>query len=93
MPTTISTLTLRERHYSAVRALAALLVRVCRGGRCVEARYRWIRGLLESLPLATNEFALAVNRLNNGRRHALEGETGAALYELQMLLRSLVLCK
>lgn len=91
MAPTISTLPLRERRFSVIRALAGLLARVSRGGGGgFERRFHWLRQLLESLPLPSNEYYTAITRLKNGRQYVAEGETGAALYELQMLLRSLV---
>jgi hypothetical protein len=44
---------------------------------------------LECLPLATAEYALARNRLENARHYLWTGEPGAALYELRLLLRGL----
>jgi hypothetical protein len=48
-----------------------------------------LRRLLEALPLATDEFGLAVNRLENARRYLLSGEYGAGCFELRLLLQSL----
>ena len=47
--------------------------------------------LLEALPLSTEEFGLAGNRLRNSRRYLDSDEWGAAKYELLLLERSLVL--
>lgn len=47
-----------------------------------------LRRVLESLPLSHEEFAIAVNRLDNARRYLASGEDGAARFELR-LLRSL----
>jgi hypothetical protein len=44
---------------------------------------------LEALPLATGEFAQAVNRLRNAHRYACVSEEGASHYELQLLAASL----
>ena len=48
-----------------------------------------IRENLESLPLATEEFDLAKSRIRNARRYLDSGETGAARYEVRMLIRGL----
>jgi hypothetical protein len=45
--------------------------------------------LLESLPLASGPFAVAVNRLNSARRYLAAGERGAARYELRLLVGGL----
>jgi hypothetical protein len=44
---------------------------------------------LDSLPLATDEYGLASNRLRNAQRYLLSKERGAARYELQLLVASL----
>ena len=45
--------------------------------------------MLATLPLSTQEFGLATNRLHNARRYATAQERGAARFELQLLLGSL----
>lgn len=45
--------------------------------------------LLDALPLNTDEFALAGNRLRNSTRYLKSGERGAACYELKLLSRNL----
>jgi hypothetical protein len=47
-----------------------------------------LRRALESLPLSSEEFATAVNHLDNAGRYLAAGECGAARFELR-LLRSL----
>lgn len=44
---------------------------------------------LGGLPLATADFVVARHRLRNARRCAIEGEFGAACYELRLLARGL----
>src|SRR5262249_12776993 len=90
MSTTVAVLGAHESRFCVIRALAGLLLRVCRNGACAEKRFHWLRLLLETSPLTSGESALAVNRLNNGRRYLLEGEPGASYYELHLLLSSLV---
>ena len=48
-----------------------------------------VRNLLDSLPLATNEYATAANRLRNAHRYLTSQERGAARYELNLLAGSL----
>ena len=48
-----------------------------------------LQRLLEALPLSTEEFGLATNRLRNTSRYLRSQERGAARYELKMLARSL----
>ncbi|MCO6459136.1 MAG: hypothetical protein J5I93_27825 [Pirellulaceae bacterium] len=43
------------------------------------------RLLLEALPMATNEFAVARRRLQNADRYLRSDEWGAARYELRLL--------
>jgi hypothetical protein len=45
--------------------------------------------LLESLPLAADEYHTANNRLRNAHRYLISQERGAARYELQLLAGSL----
>lgn len=59
-----------------------------RGGDSV-ADFEQVRRLLEALPLTTEEFGRALNRLANARRYLSSGEDGAARYELCLLRRSL----
>jgi len=53
------------------------------------ANFEELRLLLEALPLDTEEFGLAVNRLANAWQYVESGEYGAAGYELRLLRRSL----
>jgi hypothetical protein len=48
-----------------------------------------VRDLLDSLPLASDEYATAFNRLRNAHRYLVSQERGAARYELQLLAGSL----
>ena len=48
-----------------------------------------LQRIIESLPLSTDEFGLAMNRLRNASRYLRSHERGAARYELKMLARSL----
>jgi hypothetical protein len=70
------------------RALDGLLEQVFPGGRS-DTGFEEVRRLLEAVPLASGEFGVAVNRLENARRYLHAGEHGAARYELCLLRRSL----
>lgn len=48
-----------------------------------------VRGLLDSLPLASDEYGTASNRLRNAHRYLVSQERGAARYELILLAGSL----
>ena len=48
-----------------------------------------LRGLLETLPLTTEEFGLATNRLANAHRYVKAREAGAARWELNTLRQQL----
>jgi hypothetical protein len=85
---TSNSLAVQERYYRAACAVAAVLVRVCRGC-CPEPLLGRVRTRLEALPLPTGAFALAVRRLDNARTYLRAGETGAAVFELRLLLGSL----
>jgi hypothetical protein len=48
-----------------------------------------LRTLIESLPAATSNFGLAMNRLRSVQRYLSSDEIGAARYELRLLLGGL----
>lgn len=48
-----------------------------------------VESLLHSLPLASGEFGVAQNRIQNARRYYQSSEIGAARYELHLLASSL----
>jgi hypothetical protein len=48
-----------------------------------------IASFLDSLPLATDEYGLAQNRIRNARRYYQAREVSAARYELRLLMCSL----
>lgn len=48
-----------------------------------------IESFLDSLPLATDEYGVAQNRIRNARRYFQAHEVGAARYELRLLMCSL----
>jgi hypothetical protein len=48
-----------------------------------------LEALLESLPLPTAQFGLAMKRLNNVKDYVAAGEFGAARFELKIMLGGL----
>ena len=59
-----------------------------RGSDVIE-RLQQVREILDSLPLPTDEYATAFNRLRNAHRYLVSQERGAARYELALLAASL----
>jgi hypothetical protein len=47
------------------------------------------RGILQTLPLSSDEFQLALHRLNKVQRYSAANEPGAARFELRMLCDAL----
>lgn len=72
-----------------IEALHTLLSRVSEPNDARENVFAKVQRLLEALPLNTEEFALAGNRLRNAGRYLRSRERGAACYELKLLARSL----
>lgn len=54
-------------------------------GARLKSSFEWARTALESLPISQQEFALAKNRLHNAESYYSHGETGAAVFELNLL--------
>jgi hypothetical protein len=54
---------------------------------CPGHLWKGIRGILESLPLSTGDFATVMNHLNNAKDYFSQHEPGAAQFELRMILR------
>lgn len=86
----------REGHATLVSAAFERLLRAIRRlladvskGVAESAHYETVTESLNSVPLTTEEHALAMQRLKNVSHYALQGEHGAASYELSMLTRSL----
>jgi hypothetical protein len=77
-----------DRRLAAARRLEDLLALVRAGATC-DSDFRTARSLLDALPLASADFALAAARLENARRYVAAGEPGAAAFELRLLLGSL----
>jgi hypothetical protein len=86
----VSELQLVRGAFMRLMQAARKLIRDVRDGR-KESRHRFeVEDLLTTVLLTTEEHALACRRLANAMQYAVEGETGAACFELRMLLRSLI---
>ena len=81
---------LDNERLSLVRAKLELLVKAITKHRQVtDSQLLELRQLLETLPLATADFAVASKRLRNVRRYLLDEEVGAACYEIKLLVGGL----
>jgi hypothetical protein len=58
-------------------------------GRNVNLHFDDVSVLIATVPLTTEEYDLAAQRLQNAMRYTKQGETGAARYELAALVRRL----
>jgi hypothetical protein len=79
---------IRERWH----LLAGLLDRLLQRNGDIEPYFDDLNAaqlLLESLPLASEPFGVAMSRLRNARRYLESSETGAARYELRLLASAL----
>lgn len=79
--------TLPDTYHTVSRRLEDLLNGTARGNS--QEDLSLIESVLHSLPLATDEFGLAQNRIRNARRYYQAREVGAARYELRLLMCSL----
>ena len=75
--------------WAYVAELLGALVADALPGEGADEEFARARSALECLPLNTEEFATANNRLANARSYFRAGECGAARYELRLLLLSL----
>lgn len=75
------------------RILAALMLlhKKVTDGRRTDGELDAIEGMLETIPLTSEEFGLALNRLRNARRYLASAERGAARWELKMMRKQLQL--
>ena len=76
-------------HHEPIGAIQAAIVSATSSDAAL-AELDHAQAVMESFPLAWDEFAVAKNRIANARRYFTCDESGAAHYELQMLVRSLV---
>ena len=72
-----------------IETLHALLKRDTHAADACEDAFAEVWMILDALPLDTDDFALAGNRLRNATRYLESGERGAACYELKLLSRNL----
>ncbi len=75
--------------FDQLAAAAWRTLRSLAAGVNVEAHFDAMRLLLQAAPLSTAEYALAVQRLANAHAYWLQGEQGAAGFEIKLLARSL----
>jgi hypothetical protein len=66
------------------------LLRDVANGVTDSPQYDNVKELLATVPLSTDEYAIASQRLSNACRYAAEGESGAARYELTLLMRNFI---
>ena len=75
--------------FQPVLSSLARLVQQLRQGHNTNGELEDLQNLLESLPLSTQEFVLACNRLQNAQRYLKSEERGAAKWELHALQQHL----
>ena len=75
--------------FSPVLKQAEFLVRALETRRAEPTEMEILAGLLETLPLASNEFGLACTRLSNAQRYLDSAEHGAARWELNAMVQQL----
>lgn len=66
-----------------------LLIQAVRQGESNDKLHERVRMTVSAIPLTTEEFALAKNRLGNARRYTSSSEHGAACFELRCIAASL----
>lgn len=71
--------------FNPVLSALMRLVQKARQGVVSLGEVDQLEGLLQSLPLASNDYGIAINRLSNARRYLQSTETGAACWELNIL--------
>ncbi len=80
--------TLSSVFQPVLNALAGLTKKL--GGDCaVDERVDHLHALMETLPLSSDDFGIACNRLGNARRYLRSNERGAARWELNALASQL----
>ncbi len=85
-------LTIEDICLQAVERIETLHERLKRDTNPTDAyedAFAEVQLILSALPLNTDEFALAGNRLRNAAKYLKSGERGAARYELKLLSRKL----
>ncbi|MHB0955391.1 MAG: hypothetical protein ACYC0X_03335 [Pirellulaceae bacterium] len=80
-----------EHRFHVTRRRIKQLVNVLHQHERANGDFGDIGDLLRSLPLASDQYALASRRLSNASRYLTAGERGAAEYELRLLEGSLLL--
>lgn len=75
--------------YKPVLATLSRLVRKLTNEDAASAEVGQLQTLLETLPLSSDEFGIACNRLSNAQRYLQSNEAGAAHWELNALANQL----
>ena len=71
--------------FNPVLSTLMRLVQKARQGAVKIGEVDQLDGLLQSSPLPSEDFGIAINRLSNARRYLQSSETGAACWELNTL--------
>ena len=75
--------------FQPVLSTLSRLVRRVTGEGGASAEVNQLQTLLETLPLGSDEFGIACNRLRNAQRYLQSNEAGAARWELNALASQL----
>jgi hypothetical protein len=78
-----------SKAYDRLTQVTEWLLRDVTNGVKDSPHYDTVRELLKTVPLSTDEYGLATQRLKNAWQYAIQGERGAARYELALLVRNL----
>lgn len=89
MATTTHTIQGKQPEQFLEGSLRGIMRQIARQGGGVNEHFDNTHLALQALPLATAEFAQAQANLRNARQYLDQGETGAARYEVHMLLKRL----
>ena len=81
--------TTTERLFERVSTLVSRLAHFVSRREQPDSQFEEVETALATLPLASEEFAVACCRLRNAKASTARGEVGAACYELRLLARSL----
>ena len=76
------------RFHEALMSLITMVKAIAHGQIAADA-FAHTHTLLAALPLTSNDFSVSSRRLSNTRHYCELGETGAAIYELNLLIRCL----
>jgi hypothetical protein len=72
-----------------IRSRCLALCRFRHDPIAAQAVLNQIRQLIDSIPMDSDEFTVAISRIDNAHRYLRSAETGAAQYEIRLLLGAL----